>query len=543
MTKQPARQHLFRSTLALMLLTFLASITPAQQPTQPRPRPRAAASGQTPSASTAPFKGIWEPISYPEDLQLLDVFFVTADVGWVVGGTNEVKGGIILNTRDGGNSWTVQYGDPQSSEEAVKDLRFIDESTGWAVQRRSDAKLLHTRDGENWILAGTMKEHYVDYMFTSETSGVYLGPQGEVFTTADGGRKWQQVFDCAAKVQVEGLWRNVACHWKRLQFLTPSAGYAVGYSYDAKGIFLARTDDGGATWSLTYSELPGYAEDIFFLNENTGYVRVGHASNGQLYKTDDGGRTWTGMAASPGNRILFADPEVGWAMHYNKVSFTTNAGLRWNSREYRFPATTSALSLPRRDRAYVVGEHGMIYRYRVVPADEQVAKAMEAPAMPGIQTALGDQALQLQQQLQSLEQTIEQKTGQQIDVTAASESKAPESEATESSPNAAASDAEAGPGLVEQVAAEQVAQIESTVTSLNAEVPKFSGRFRNLNLVFAGMQAVGQLFGQAQGLKDSVTQLRQARDVAAVAVALGQLTGQAQGMAQSTRSAFQAPQP
>jgi photosystem II stability/assembly factor-like uncharacterized protein len=169
-------------------------------------------SQQAPQAQPQ-FKGIFEPVNYPEDIEFFDTFFVSTDVGWVAGGANAVSGGVILNTRDGGASWNVQYGDPQSSDGGVKHLRFIDETTGWAVQHTStDVKLLHTRDGESWILAGTMPAHYVDYMFTSETSGVFLGTQGAqgaIFATQDGGRQWQKALDCAGRAQVDGLARNV----------------------------------------------------------------------------------------------------------------------------------------------------------------------------------------------------------------------------------------------------------------------------------------------------------------------------------------------
>lgn len=131
-------------------------------------------------------------------------------------------------------------------------------------------------------------------------------------------------------------------------------------------------------------------------------MRAGGPDTGQLYKTIDGGSTWTGMAASPGKRIQFADPEVGWAVNYRKVSFTTDGGNHWNSREYPFPAMTWAFSLPRRDRGYVVGEHGMIYRYRIVPS-EYVAKGMiPAPLLSGIDSPLETQVQQLAAQVQQL---------------------------------------------------------------------------------------------------------------------------------------------
>ncbi len=392
---------------SLLLLTYLLLVSPitfGQRPLPNKgplmaPRPSPTAGAEAP----VKYKGIWEPVSYPDDVKWFDVFFTTADEGWVAGGANEIAGGLIIHTIDGGDHWEVQYGDPQSSDRAVSQLRFLDAAHGWAVQRTNGAsRLLHTRDGKLWISAGTINVNVRDYMFTSETSGVSLS--GNVIeVTRDGGRTWQQVFPCAAKIQVNGLWQNVGCQWQRLQFVTPTVAYAVARSLSPSPfLFFAKTTDGGASWGMVAQELTGDGEDAFFLDERTGYVRAGGPDTGQVYKTIDGGSTWTGMAASPGKRIQFADPEVGWAVNYRKVSFTTDGGNHWNSREYPFPAMTWAFSLPRRDRGYVVGEHGMIYRYRIVPA-EYVAKGMiPAPLLSGIDSPLEAQVQQLATQVQQL---------------------------------------------------------------------------------------------------------------------------------------------
>jgi hypothetical protein len=42
----------------------------------------------------------------------------------------------------------------------------------------------------------------------------------------------------------------------------------------------------------------------------------------------------------------------------------------------------NAFSLPARDRAYVVGDHGMVYRYRIVPIEYSAKGILDAPAMP-----------------------------------------------------------------------------------------------------------------------------------------------------------------
>src|SRR3989304_8015365 len=102
---------------------------------------------QTPARPA--FKGVWESVSFSEDLAFREVFFVTIDKGWVAGSK-----GTIINTKDGGATWTAQLGgDPQSADEPVRLLRFLDETHGWAVSGgagSSGARILRTVDGESW---------------------------------------------------------------------------------------------------------------------------------------------------------------------------------------------------------------------------------------------------------------------------------------------------------------------------------------------------------------------------------------------------------
>ena len=143
---------------------------------------------QSTAAQVVPrFKGVWEPVSYKADVKLFDAFFTTAQEGWVSGGTDETHGGVILHTSDGGDHWESQYGDPQSSDRAVRNIRFLDGARGWAMQGTgSAARLLHTMDGHNWNLAGTIPENTVDFMFVSDANGVAIGSSHIVRTTNGG---------------------------------------------------------------------------------------------------------------------------------------------------------------------------------------------------------------------------------------------------------------------------------------------------------------------------------------------------------------------
>ena len=95
---------------------------------------------------------------------------------------------MILHTSNGGEKWEVQLGDPQSSERAYSDLRFAGPKLAWAAESTpgGDHKLLHSTDGQNWTVSGTVAQHRTDYQFTSENVGFCTGHE-DILRTADGG--------------------------------------------------------------------------------------------------------------------------------------------------------------------------------------------------------------------------------------------------------------------------------------------------------------------------------------------------------------------
>jgi photosystem II stability/assembly factor-like uncharacterized protein len=363
-----------------LIVSLSAQTTPAQR----------AAGQPAPAAKAQPrYKGIWEPVNYAEDISLKSVYFASAQTGWVSGGTGK-GAGVILKTQDGGEHWSVQWGDPQGTEDAPSNFFFLDATHGWVRQGYND--LLHTTDGQTWV-AGAKIDHYnSDYLFTSEKNGVAISGGPAIYRTADGGRNWKVVNQCSAKIQVNGLARNVECNWDKLHFPTPTTGYAIAWIDHSDIGVVGKTNDGGATWALSLTDVGvGYPSDVFFLDTNTGFMRRGNVYSGQLNKTTDGGASWKASASIKGQRLWFVDPEVGWSFYGRQLYFTTDGGQYWNSRQFKFPVEPNAFSLPTRDRAYVVGDHGMVYRYRVVPIEYAAAGGLDAPAMPA---ALGGPATQ-----------------------------------------------------------------------------------------------------------------------------------------------------
>jgi photosystem II stability/assembly factor-like uncharacterized protein len=487
-------------------------------------------SAQRQPAGKPAWKGIWEPVSYPEDVYLTDVFFVNPDVGWATSG-NPYEGGMVIQTRDAGATWTVALGDHESKEPAFHSPYFLDERQGWVLQQAEigKSKVLRTDDGDSWQQVGAMEHPWglLDYAFLSRDLGLYLDGNdnnARILRTTDGGRTWREVFECRAKVVIDGLSRDVKCNLKAMHFPTAKVGYAIGGAHGAKRtLFVAKTEDAGARWALSViSDIGGDLEvyhdhELFFTDENTGFA---HLSENRLYSTKDGGRTWIGLVGTPGDQIKFADPEVGWSFAGSRLSYTTDGGKRWSSRELSFPAKVHAFSLPRRNRGYVVGEHGMIFRYSVVPmAEPTPPSGAEGPTMPAFESELAEQVETVETEWEALETQIE---------TATEAATATASEATADTAF-----------IVNECCAQPLNEFQATVSALTPLVPKFLAKHRNVNLIIAGLQFLGLLPDHLAETKAALAKLRQARGPTATAAALAELSAAVETLRATTRQAFQ----
>jgi photosystem II stability/assembly factor-like uncharacterized protein len=348
-------------------------------------------SAQSPAKKAAPetqakFKAIWEPVNVKEDLALTSVHFVSPDEGWVAGGATSMNGGVILHTSDGGMTWETQLGDPASADRGYDHLLFLDAKTGFAVQSTAsgDHRLLRTTDGKTWAPIGVVKQHRTSYQFVSPTVG-FVSAGNDILRTSDGGKKWDSVYQCVVKGEVQGLTREMPCQVSALYFVDANNGFGVTRALDREaGVAFVKTSDGGTKWSASVI-LPGengHEAALHFLDQNNGLVRM---QNGKIYRTSDAGNTWAEVPGEIDGKpdFSFADAQIGWAAKYQKILYTRDGGKTWLSSATKFPTMIEDSSLPARDRGYVVGEHGMVYRYRIVPADFSAKGMLAAPALAG----------------------------------------------------------------------------------------------------------------------------------------------------------------
>jgi hypothetical protein len=287
-------------------------------------------------------------------------------------------------------------------------------------------------------------------------------------------------------------------------------------------------------------------------------MRKGNIYEGQLSKTTDGGATWTAGASPKGAILRFADPDVGWEFYGNELHFTTDGGQHWNSRAFKFPTEVTAFTLPRRDRAYVVGNHGMIYRYRVVPIEFTAAGALDAPAMP----AYGGPILDHLQEMKTQVAALQAKLGAGAASSGPTRSRAPAARgkanflAVNFRPGGSRSaNEEAGAQggfvqdtdtstvptspFVQNCCNQQVQNLQSSFSSFTQQVPTFSGKFRNLNLIFVGLNMALDLMGRAKQIRTSFVALKNAPNAQAAVAALADLATKVEGTSQAINSGFQ----
>ncbi|HEY3746986.1 MAG TPA: hypothetical protein VGL17_12120 [Gemmatimonadaceae bacterium] len=535
----------FFSLTSFVVLALFAAAAPAS--TQPVTRKPASAATR---ASNVRMKGIWEPVNYGEDLTLESVYFVTPRVGWASG-----DGGTIIKTVDAGAHWTAQLGGTaQNDSRPIRGLRFVDQRHGFAVQSTGvgDHSLLRTTDGRTWRASGTIPQFWTDYVFTSPTVGFTAGAH-DIRRTRDAGRSWQKVMDCSASISVNGLTRNTPCGIESLSFPTPQIGYGSGTAPSGiSGVFIAKTTDGGNTWAI-WHVLDGESAHqgfITFTDANTGFLCT---YSGKFFSTSDGGRSWDGVAGvtCAGNATgKFADPETGWTLASQRWNYTIDGGRTWASRAITFPAKVNGFSLPRRDRGYAVGDHGMVYRYSIVPVTHTAANSFDAPVVGAFTSPLDSQVGEFVADVGAFST---ENGGPPTDAASGDDgsgsSGSMDASASDGSGTAGSSSADAGAtttafdaGSASAGAAKRggnrLGQLQALLDAIGASMPDFLARYRNLNLLFEGARTAVGMPSWLQTVKGGLAAFRSSTDKSSAAAALAQIVSAADSLKTQTRVAF-----
>ena len=125
----------------------------------------------------------WTQAKVPVSVDLTAVYFVSPKLGWAVG-----HDGVVLQTTDGGTTWTKQW----DGYAACRTMEKYYKEHPVAGQGPDADKL--RRDIQFMIQQGPINP-FLDVWFENENVGFIVGAFNLIFRTEDGGKTWEPWFD------------------------------------------------------------------------------------------------------------------------------------------------------------------------------------------------------------------------------------------------------------------------------------------------------------------------------------------------------------
>jgi len=252
----------------------------------------------------------WKITRIPSGEYLSSMYFIDSNTGFVVSSSNSE----IHKTTDSGETWTLNSSGLASSYERII---FINEQTGYACGGGGIANgvlIRTTNGGSDWNVIHTHTSRFTSVSFPSPDTGYVIGHNQTFFNTTNAGANWTSL--------------NIPISNLCMHFTDVNTGYISGNS----NANVYKTTNSGNNWTSQSTSAGGSIEDIFFINQNRGWV-TGSTSAYSL--TTNGGTNWfhfsTG-ATSDFHSVHFADPLNGCIVGENgKTLITNNGGFIWEN--------------------------------------------------------------------------------------------------------------------------------------------------------------------------------------------------------------------
>ena len=273
--------------------------------------------------------------------------------------------GHVLLSDDSGKTWRQAKSVPTRA--MLTAVTFADANTGWAVGH--DEVILNTVDGgETWTrshYAPESQQPLLDVWFADPRRGIAVGAYGSYFDTTDGGRNWT-----SRKFASTPLRKPAPAPAGEQEDIPPeyhlnkiaAAGARLFIAAEAGQLY--RSDDGGATWLSLPS---GYNGSFFGLLPLGEQQILAFGLRGNLYRSTDDGATWSrvdvattamltdGVRASDGSLTLVG---LSGTVLTAAVGADPGASASWTLRQQADRKGLSAVLAEPGAGLVVVGEDG-----------------------------------------------------------------------------------------------------------------------------------------------------------------------------------------
>ncbi len=244
--------------------------------------------------------------------------------------------------------WNEQHSGTTYTLNAVHFLP--DGRTGVAVGVQGTI-VMTTDAGATWNLrtSGTSAE-LTSVWFSDASTGWAVGKAGVLVRSTDGGLSWAQ------QRALLGTTLNLEC----VRFVDARHGWIVG---GTTGGFVARTRDGGATWTPT-SFGGAVFHGVAFADTLSGWAVGEGAGAGVINGTHDGGATWYGVQISLPGPVMHGVARVGsaqaWAVGALGTLATATAtaeSLAWSPSSAGANYTFNAIHMVSATTGWIAGSN------------------------------------------------------------------------------------------------------------------------------------------------------------------------------------------
>ena len=259
-------------------------------------------------------------------LDISSIFGYNKDTAWVSMLDNNIGGGAIFRTNNGGTSWSKQTSATFSSPGGSTDFIYMfdknigvcvgDSNTGyWEIYSTLNGGTNWTRVTTGNIPANTIGEAGFENSYSVIGNTIWFGTSnGRVYKSINKGLTWTVATTGLASVT-------------RVAFKDANNGIATD------GLLLKKTTDGGNTWTTLTFTGNFYETDLKYVTGTTGtYISVGStamgaAFNGSSYSFDNG-ITWTNIDLLDHSSVAFLNSITGWSGSIN-TSSTVGGMFKW----------------------------------------------------------------------------------------------------------------------------------------------------------------------------------------------------------------------
>lgn len=286
----------------------------------------------------SPDKGAsWHIVSFQSEAAIRDIAFINATTGFAA----TAQPGLILVTTDGGMNWSRKYLVDAAQPEnlyrfSIARIIAVDENTAFfdifnhPISAPTEKEALVTRDGgATFRIESAPGEVYHVSGSTMLAFGRELGDFGlskfTVHKSMDKGMSWNIV-----KISPDGMNNNFNNHGINMAVILSAEEFFITANKElASDKNVYKTTDGG----LSFTPLSGFpkakADYLYFKNASEGFAITGNANGYTTFTTSDGGTTWVSSSPNIDGKGCYLGNDTFIAYDEDHTTLSTDFGKTW----------------------------------------------------------------------------------------------------------------------------------------------------------------------------------------------------------------------